>query len=150
MSSTLLSPSPRTTRRGFTSPSTYRVTAPADDAAPRVAREFVRAILARDIPALVDDARLCTSDAVTAVLRHTTGAYLHVDVSVLARRVVVSVGDSDRTGVLNRRDLRKETSGLSLVRRLSAASGVSWSWDAHRRTVITRVWFTLETGLVSP
>ncbi|MBH1935586.1 hypothetical protein I5Q34_15120 [Streptomyces sp. AV19] len=127
--------------------SAYRLTAPAIPATTRLARDFVRGILAPDhSPALVEAARICVSDAVTHVVAHATADHLHMDIHLLRPRLLIAVLDDDRTGVFQRHETPPEAKGLMLIRRLSAASGITWKWDPHHRVGSRRVWFELRTS----
>ncbi|WP_171165245.1 hypothetical protein [Streptomyces sp. I05A-00742] len=136
--------SPRPADPGPAATPTYRFSLPARATTPRLARDVVRVVLNADHATLVDDARLCVSDAVTAVLSGTASPHVHVDVFVDRDRVVLAVLDADRTRDGRRRPSSGEALRLPLVRRLSAASGVTWEWDAEHRVMGRRVWFALD------
>ena len=124
---------------------TYRLTAPNDESAPKVARDLLTAILATaDRLGIADAACVCVSDVVTNVLRHTNVPVLAVEVSVLKDRVIVGVRDSDPEG---RPRVGKPTGdaedgrGLLLVQELAHAWGVTWTGGV--RPTGKRVWFEL-------
>jgi anti-sigma regulatory factor (Ser/Thr protein kinase) len=124
---------------------TYRLTAPNDTSAPKVARELVTAILATaNRLGLVDVACVCVSDVVTNVLRHTDTSVLGVEVSVLRDRVIVGVRDSDPEGRPRAGRPGGDAEGgrgLLLVEQLAYAWGVTWTGGV--RPTGKRVWFEL-------
>ncbi|MET9642235.1 hypothetical protein [Streptomyces syringium] len=62
---------------------TYRLVAPAVPTSARLAREFVSAALvAADRRPLIENARVCVSDAVTNVVQHARVPVLAVEVTV--------------------------------------------------------------------
>ncbi|MGA4841273.1 ATP-binding protein [Streptomyces sp. G45] len=72
----------------------YRLTAPNSSTCARVLRELVCCLLKVSGHAgLLDDARLCVSEVVTNVHRHTRTRLVVVDVSLGAERVTVAVYD---------------------------------------------------------
>jgi anti-sigma regulatory factor (Ser/Thr protein kinase) len=124
---------------------TYRLSAPNDAFAPKVARDLLAAILhGPEHEDMVDTARVCVSDVVTNVLRHTTETVVSVEVSVLRDRVIVGVRDSDPDG---RPSVRPPSAdgedgrGLLLVQHLAHAWGVIWTGGVTPTG--KRVWFEL-------
>ncbi|MFI1969412.1 ATP-binding protein [Streptomyces cinnamoneus] len=124
----------------------YELAAPVSVTTPRLARQFVTGALeATGHPALIDDARVCVSDAVTNVVQHARVAALSVEVTVCAAHAVIGVRDGD---VRRRPYLRQAGAGdergrgLVLVRGLSYDSGVSLVWDGLE-LIGKRVWFEL-------
>lgn len=78
---------------GYTSDMVLHATLPCDRLAPRTARRAVTAFLqAHDLPELVDDAVLLTSELVTNAVRHASGP-IHVDAYVQTKRLRLEVGD---------------------------------------------------------
>jgi anti-sigma regulatory factor (Ser/Thr protein kinase) len=73
---------------------TYRISLPNTVSAPKVARDFVTSLLGvsrhHD---LVDDARLCVTEVVTNVHRHTGTPVIRVVATVNSKQVTVSVAD---------------------------------------------------------
>ncbi|MFE0047447.1 ATP-binding protein [Streptomyces albireticuli] len=109
---------------------TYRLTAPAAADTVRVAREFVRAILtATEHSDLIDAARVCVSDAVTAVLPRARDGVVTVEVYVRPGRVIVKAGEASGARRRHRetRTRSEPERGLVLIRKLSHASGVEWA-----------------------
>ncbi|MGW1077802.1 ATP-binding protein [Streptomyces sp. NPDC002537] len=140
----LISPHPTTDEDGGEPVDTYHLSAPAAPTTARVAREFVAAALeAGERAALVENALVCVSDLVTNVVRHARVDTLSVEVALCGDRVVVSVLDGDHGRRPRRRTARagqEDGRGLMLVRRLSAASGVTLVWD-ELNVVGKCVWF---------
>lgn len=136
--------SPRTTTTDYVSATTYKLSAPADPATVRIAREFLRAILAAAHErSLIDAARICVSDAVTGVLPYVTGA-VAVEISVRPGFVLVRVGADG--GLRAHRDVstvNAPNQRLVLLRKLSYRSGVTWTWDGSSRPARKSVWFEL-------
>ncbi|MFI9308360.1 ATP-binding protein [Streptomyces triculaminicus] len=127
------------------------MTVPAAPPAARLAREFVTAALvAADQRLLIESARICVSDTVANVVRHARVPELTVEVTVHADRVVVAARDDDPARLpWPRRGCENEEGGrgLTLVRRLSHASGVTWVWDGLE-LVGKQVWFELRGAAV--
>ncbi|ROQ66891.1 histidine kinase-like protein [Streptomyces sp. 840.1] len=74
----------------------YRLVAPNTPTAPRIARDFVGALLrTTEHPGLADDARLCVSEVVSNAHCHTRSARIRVDVTVNRRQVMVYVTDDE-------------------------------------------------------
>jgi hypothetical protein len=127
---------------------TYRLSAPNDSSAPKIARDLLTTILTTaDHVGLLDNARVCISDVVTNVLRHTTVPSLSMDVSVRVDRVIVGVHDSDPYGRPRARPASAEREGgrgLLIVQRLAH------TWGVTRTGGIVpdgkRVWFELRSG----
>ncbi|PAU46299.1 hypothetical protein CK936_24790, partial [Streptomyces albireticuli] len=85
----LTSPAPEDIR-------TYHLTAPADPATARLARQFVTtALRSTGHPGLVESACVCVSDLVANVVGHARVPDLGVEVSVCRERAVVGVRDGD-------------------------------------------------------
>lgn len=129
---------------------TYRLVAPAVPTSARLAREFVSAALvAADRRPLIENARVCVSDAVTNVVQHARVPVLAVEVTVRTEHIVVAVRDDDLRRLPWPRRARADEEGgrgLMLVRRLSHASGVTWVWDGLD-LVGKQVWFELREGV---
>ncbi|GAA2713169.1 MULTISPECIES: ATP-binding protein [Streptomyces] len=121
----------------------YTLTAPANAAAARMAREFVTAALvATDHRLLIENARICVSDTVANIVRHARVPELTVELTAQPGRVRVAVRDDDP----HRLPWRGAAApGLTLVRRLSHASGVWWVWD-DLELVGKQVWFEFRCG----
>ncbi|MFI6703803.1 ATP-binding protein [Streptomyces sp. NPDC050509] len=137
----------------------YRLGLPNTVNAPKVARDFVTSVLGvgRHVP-LVDDARLCVTEIVTNVHRHTRTPLIRVHMTVGAAQVTVSVADDDpwalplpgRPGPgagpglgSGEDEEREDGQGLFLVARLSLAWGVTIHGGyspTHKA-----IWFTLAT-----
>ncbi len=127
----------------------YRLSAPVSPGTARLAREFVTAsLVAADRRLLIENARICVSDAVTNVVRHARVPELAVEVTVHAGRVVVAVRDDDPGRPPWPRQPHSgqgDGKGMALLRRLSHASGVTWVWD-ELTPVGKEVWFELREG----
>ncbi|GAA3044373.1 hypothetical protein GCM10020000_24980 [Streptomyces olivoverticillatus] len=94
---------------------------------------------------LVDDARVCVSDAVANVVLHARVPTLAVEVDVRYGGVTVGVRDDNPTRRPYRREVGDDDEGgrgLMLVRNLSCAWGVSLVWEGLA-IVGKRVWFEL-------
>ncbi|MEU4210825.1 ATP-binding protein [Streptomyces sp. NPDC026206] len=128
----------------------YQLAAPAVVTTPRIARDFVTAVLsAADRGRLIDDARVCVSDAVTNVVLHARVPVLAVEMAVHGDRVIVAVRDDDPARRPYRREARADEEsgrGLMLVRSLSCESGVTLVWDGLK-VIGKRVWFVLREGM---
>ncbi|WP_405798502.1 ATP-binding protein [Streptomyces sp. NBC_01506] len=77
---------------------TYRLVVPNTAHAPRLAREFVSALLdvsGSGYTPLVDDARLCVTELVTNAHRHTRTHQIRVDAVVSRKHATVFVCDSN-------------------------------------------------------
>ncbi|MGA5129519.1 ATP-binding protein [Streptomyces olivoreticuli] len=126
---------------------TYQLTAPATATTAHVARSFITAVLAANAhEPLIGDACVCVSDAVTNVVTHARVATLTVEVVVHDNgSVVVAVRDDDPGRLPWPRSARSDAEngrGLTLVRRLAHASGVTLLWD-ELRPIGKEVWFVL-------
>ncbi|MES9507576.1 ATP-binding protein [Streptomyces sp. NPDC000609] len=143
-------PAPYLPRRG----ERYRLVAPNAPTAPRIVRDFVATVLrVAGHPRLVDDARLCVSEVVSNVYRHTDSAQVRVEVTVNRRQVTVYVTDDDPVR-LPARTRGAETGadtgateggrGLLLVEGLAAR----WGTTAYgvRSPLSKTVWFTLSAS----
>ncbi|MGW2370560.1 hypothetical protein ACWCZ5_34285 [Streptomyces sp. NPDC001667] len=122
---------------------TYRLSAPAAPGTVRIAREFLRAILAATHePSLIDAARICVSDAVTSVLPHMSGT-VTVDVAARPDRLIVDVGANGRRAHRDVSTAKTPDQRFGLLRKLSYRSGVTWTYDGSHRPVYKSVWFEL-------
>ncbi|PSJ29840.1 hypothetical protein B7P34_04840 [Streptosporangium nondiastaticum] len=144
--STVTLSSPRTTS-STTHGKTYCVAVPATRSAVRVARESVRAILARSHPELIEDALICVSDAMAYVLDRTPEhPVLTVSVCVHDAFVIFEVEDSDTDArpfsYLGQTDLDAEPL-LAIMRNSASWYRVARTWNGHRRA--TCVSFELPT-----
>ncbi|MCC3774607.1 hypothetical protein [Streptomyces sp. UNOB3_S3] len=125
----------------------YRFVTPATLPSVRVARDVVRAVLAATASplsaTLIEDARLCVSDAVTYMIPRILGP-LAVEITLLPPHLVVAVGTDNPHGAPVEYGRRPDDHPrLTLLRRLGAASGVTWTWGAGHEVVGKRVWFEL-------
>ncbi|MEU1821953.1 ATP-binding protein [Streptomyces abikoensis] len=130
---------------------TYLLSAPVAPGTARLAREFVTAsLVAADRRLLIENARICVSDAVANVVRHARVPELAVQVTVDPERVLVAVRDDDPgRPPWPRPPCVGDASGLALLRRLAHASGVRWVWD-ELRPVGKQVWFELRQDVPLP
>ncbi|MFG2178888.1 ATP-binding protein [Streptomyces abikoensis] len=134
---------------------TYLLSAPVAPGTARLAREFVTAsLVAADRRLLIENARICVSDAVANVVRHARVPELVVQVTVHPERVLVAVRDDDPGRPPWPRPPHEGTGGgdvkgLALLRRLAHASGVRWVWD-ELRPVGKQVWFELREDVPVP
>ncbi|MFI9204102.1 ATP-binding protein [Streptomyces sp. NPDC053048] len=119
-------------RRTIT-PTTHRLSAPADPSTPRLARQFVTGALeATSHASLIDNARICVSDAVTNVVQHARVAELSIELTAHADRVVIAVRDADPARPPQHRTARHDDErgrGLALVQALCHAVGMTLTWD---------------------
>ncbi|MFJ6463487.1 ATP-binding protein [Streptomyces sp. NPDC091387] len=122
----------------------YRLVAPNTPLAPRVARDFVGALLrSTEHPGLVDDARLCVSEVVSNAHRHTRAARIRVDVTVSGCQVMVYVTD-DEPGRLPRQGVAPHAEsgrGLFIVESLTDRWGTTTRGGRVRNA--KTVWFVL-------
>lgn len=122
----------------------YRLIAANTPLAPRVARDFVGAVLrATEHPGLVDDARLCVSEVVSNAHCHTRSARIRVDVTVNRRQVMVYVTD-DEPGRLPKPGVApyaESGRGLVIVESLTDRWGTT-TRGGRVRTAKT-IWFVL-------
>ncbi|MFJ6463497.1 ATP-binding protein [Streptomyces sp. NPDC091387] len=122
----------------------YRLVAPNTPLAPRVARDFVGALLrTTEHPGLVDDARLCVSEVVSNAHCHTRSARIRVDVTVNRRQVMVYVTD-DEPGRLPRQGVAPHAEsgrGLFIVESLTDRWGTTTRGGRVRNA--KTVWFVL-------
>ncbi|MEV4433238.1 ATP-binding protein [Streptomyces sp. NPDC049585] len=125
-------------------PECYRMTVPVAPGTARLAREFVTAsLVAVERRLLIENARICVSDAVAHVVRQGRVREVSVELTVRKGRVVVAVRDDDPgRPPWPRPEGAGRTSGLALMRRLAHASGVTWVWDGLS-IVGKQVWFEL-------
>ncbi|MFF4156086.1 hypothetical protein [Streptomyces sp. NPDC001678] len=138
---------PDTTRDATAGTEAYRFVTPATPPSVRVARDVVRAVLTATASpppaALIEDARVCVSDAVTYMIPRILGP-LAVEIMLLPPRVVVAVGTDNPEGAPVEYGRRPDDHPrLTLLRRLGAASGVTWTWGAGHQVTGKRVWFEL-------
>ncbi|RLU85899.1 hypothetical protein CTZ27_26395 [Streptomyces griseocarneus] len=148
MSTALLS-TPRTTGYDYVPVPTYCLTAPAEPQTARIVRGAVRGIAAAYCPALIETARVCVSDAVADVLRSVKASRMEVAVSADVARMTVLVRGDACPPVSRHREVRtSEAPGrrLTLVRRLSSTSGVTWMWGARKEVIGKQVWFELSVA----
>ncbi|MFD0308302.1 ATP-binding protein [Streptomyces sp. NPDC127119] len=122
----------------------YSLFAPADATAPRVCRDFVRAVLfTHGREALVMPAALCTSELVTNVHLHTKGAAI-LRVRLNSARLHVSVFDESPDPPVVARPVAGVVAcwgrGLALVDEVADAWGVA---DARTGRYAKGVWFEL-------
>ncbi|MEV5686664.1 ATP-binding protein [Streptomyces sp. NPDC052164] len=122
----------------------YRLIAPNTPTAPRIARDFVGAVLRTTAHReLADDARLCVSEVVSNAHCHTRSVRIRVDVTVNRRQVMVYVTD-DEPGPLPKpgTDPHAERGrGLLIVDSLAGRWGTTTHGGGapHAKTV----WFVL-------
>ncbi|WP_367139549.1 MULTISPECIES: hypothetical protein [Streptomyces] len=127
----LSSPRPTTDDQG----ELYRIAVPATETAVRVARDSLQAIL-RAHPAVIEDARVCVSDAIAYVLAETP-EHPRVTVTVCLHRTYVAFVIEDSDGPsrtlyhLTPRDL-VAAPRLEIIRRMALSIGVSRLWDGRR------------------
>ncbi|MBT2382037.1 ATP-binding protein [Streptomyces sp. ISL-11] len=137
---------------------TYQLSAPAVRSSARVVREFVAAALAASgHRGVIDDARICVSDAVANVVQHANVPVLAVEVIAYWDRVVIAVRDDDLAGQPAPRAARLDDEGgrgLMLIGRLAHRWGVMWLWDEtphpDPEPVGKRVWFELRNAAQGP
>ncbi|HEY8987282.1 MAG TPA: ATP-binding protein [Streptomyces sp.] len=125
----------------------YRLSAANTATASAVLRDLI-ATLCRSTghEALAEAARLCTSEIVTNVYRHTAARLVYVDVIVAEPYVSVWVHDDLPKGLPDLPDETYRESGLGLfiVDRLAD----SWGASLHGGLIATSkaVWFQLDEG----
>jgi anti-sigma regulatory factor (Ser/Thr protein kinase) len=122
----------------------YSLFASADATAPRVCRDFVRAVLyTHGHEALVMPAALCTSELVTNVHLHTKGAAI-LRVRLTSARLHVSVFDESPDPPVVARPAAGAVAcwgrGLALVEEVADMWGVA---DARTGRYAKGVWFEL-------
>ena len=127
------------------STATYRLSAANAETAAAVLRDLVVALLhTTGHAALTDDARLCTSELVTNVYRHTDTRLVHLDVQVHERHVTVWVHDDQPRDLPAPRLYSDELGGLGL----SIVNRTARSWGTAPYgglvPVSKAVWFRLE------
>ncbi|WP_427921603.1 ATP-binding protein [Streptomyces sp. cg40] len=122
----------------------YSLFAPADATAPRVCRDFVRAVLfTHDREPLVMPAALCTSELVTNVHLHTKGtAMLRIRLTPARFRVSVFDESPDPPVVTHAAAgaIACRGRGLALVEEMADAWGVA---DGRAGRYAKGVWFEL-------
>ncbi|MGW0854441.1 ATP-binding protein [Streptomyces sp. NPDC002690] len=122
----------------------YRVVAPNNAHAAKLARDFVGTLLrVTGHPGLGDDARLCVSEVVGNVYCHTRSRLIRVDVAVDSHRVTVHVTDDQPEPLpLTVPGPGAESGrGLLIVDRLSLRWGATVQGRGTRQT--KTVWFVL-------
>ncbi|MFE7131057.1 ATP-binding protein [Streptomyces sp. NPDC057638] len=108
----------------------YRFAAPNQPPSAAILRDTVGAILrVLDLGVLLDDARLCTSETVTNVHRHTGADTVVVDVLLGPGRVTVRVHDDDPRALP---ELRPPGPGGVGGRGLHLVDDLSDRWGATR------------------
>ncbi|MEL3944513.1 ATP-binding protein [Streptomyces sp. LNU-CPARS28] len=132
----------------------YRLAAPNEMTSAGVLRDLVCALLCTaGLASLIDDARLCTSEVVTNVHRHTQSDQVIAEVSLGHERVTINVyDDAPRALPMPRETQLMETNGngLTLVDRFSDGWGVTqfggllptskavwFQFDLRRRGLLT-------------
>lgn len=125
----------------------YRLVAPNTPTAPRVARDFVGALLrTTEHPGLADDARLCVSEVVSNAHCHTRSARIRVDVTVNRRQVMVYVTDDEphrlpEQGAAPHAESAESGRGLVIVESLTDRWGTTTRGGRVRSA--KSVWFVL-------
>lgn len=131
----------------------YRLVVPNSAHAPRLAREFVGALLhVSGYTPVVDDARLCVTELVTNAHRHTRTRQIRVEAVVNRKQATVYVCDSNpwRLPVpgAGQGAVQEGGQGLRLVESLARAWGLTVY--GGREPTYKAVWFTLaRRGLVA-
>ncbi|KJY41443.1 hypothetical protein VR41_12640 [Streptomyces sp. NRRL B-1568] len=122
-----------------------KFTVSADWLAPKVARDRIALFLeSSGRPDLVDDARVCVSDAVTYMMPRILGP-IAVEATLSASHLAVSVG----TDVANQRQGEgqpRTVEGyprLRLAGRLADESGITWTYSPAHKVICKQVWFKL-------
>ncbi|MQY14809.1 hypothetical protein SRB5_49850 [Streptomyces sp. RB5] len=131
--------------------SNYRLSAENSETAAAVLRDLIGALLrTTGHEALVDDARLCTSELVTNVHRHTATRVIHVDVEVHERHVTVWVHDDRPSPLPIPQGFAGTAGGLGLfiVDRIADAWGTSRAGGLTPRA--KAVWFRLVEDPLQP
>lgn len=124
----------------------FRLTAPNRAESAEALRELVCTLLSvAGLLPLIDDARLCTSEVVTNVHRHTRAPLINVDVSIGGEWVTVKVyDDAPRTPPVPR-EARLEDSG---GRGLALVDGASDAWGSTQYggllPTFKAVWFSFD------
>ncbi|GAA2707577.1 MULTISPECIES: hypothetical protein [Streptomyces] len=124
---------------------TYRFTVPTAPPTARVARDLLGVVLAgTQPPGLVDDARVCVSDAVTHMIPRTPDP-IDIEVTLRGPDVWVSVGTTSSGGRVKVYEPRSVEGRrcLRIMRSLAAESGETWTWGEGRQLVGKQVWFRL-------
>lgn len=124
----------------------YQLVAPNRAECAATLREMVCAVLrTAGLPPLIDDARVCTSEVVTNVYRHTRAPWIKVDVSLGHSRVTVNVHDDDPKSPPMPRGARLEEPG---GRGLMLVDLLSDGWGTTRygglRPQSKAVWFSFD------
>ncbi|MFD4765039.1 ATP-binding protein [Streptomyces niveus] len=123
----------------------YRLTVPSSAYAPRLAREFVGALLqVSGYAPLVDDARLCVSELVTNAHRHTRTRRIRVEAVVNRKLATVYVCDNnpwDLPAPGEGGAVQEGGQGLRLVESLAR----DWGATVYggREPAYKAVWFSL-------
>ncbi|WP_329386710.1 ATP-binding protein [Streptomyces sp. NBC_01716] len=107
----------------------YRLVVPNTAHAPRLAREFVSALLdVSGYATLVDDARICVSELVTNAHRHTRTRQIRVEAVVSRKRATVYVCDSNPWALPvpgEAQDVSEHGQGLRLVESIARGWGLT-------------------------
>ncbi|MEV8423323.1 ATP-binding protein [Streptomyces niveus] len=123
----------------------YRLTVPSSAYAPRLAREFISALLqVSGYAPLVDDARLCVSELVTNAHRHTRTRRIRVEAVVNRKLATVYVCDNnpwDLPAPGEAGAVQEGGQGLRLVESLAR----DWGATVYggREPAYKAVWFSL-------
>jgi anti-sigma regulatory factor (Ser/Thr protein kinase) len=124
------------------------MSAPRTPTTPRVVRDWaVQLCLEARFETLVDDARLCVSEAVANAVTHTRTTLVIADLTLRAHDIIVSVYDDSPLPVPLPGGLYSEEErgrGLHIVEQLSA----QWGTTFFGGFPVTgkAVWFRLEEG----
>ncbi|MFI6083770.1 ATP-binding protein [Streptomyces sp. NPDC051217] len=125
----------------------YRLVVPNTAHAPRLAREFVSALLdVSGYTPLVDDARVCVTELVTNAHRHTRTRLIRVDAVVNRKQATVYVRDDNpwalpAPGEAGAGVVQEGGQGLRLVESLARAWGLTIY--GGRSPSYKAVWFNL-------
>ncbi|RNG24555.1 ATP-binding protein [Streptomyces botrytidirepellens] len=121
----------------------YTLTAPALPTAPRLCRDFVRAVLAASgLDQLADTAAMCTSELVTNVHRHGKGD-VRLATTIERARVRVTVHDDGPALPSPRRAASDETNGRGLFLVTALSDVVGMTIDEPSEGTGKAVWFEL-------
>lgn len=134
-------------------PDSVRIILSNTPRAPEIARGVVgRLLLTMEHPRLVEDAELCTSEAVTNAHLHTRTPLIAVDVTIARQGVTVAVHDNRVCPLPEPREWYSEQEyrrGLFLLDRVADAWGSTMYFDDHRSPRSKAVWFTLHEKAVA-
>ncbi|MEU9188588.1 ATP-binding protein [Streptomyces sp. NPDC048484] len=142
-----MNPARSATHRSLQPSHEYSLFAPADATAPRVCRDFVRAVLfTHDREPLVMPAALCISELVTNVHLHTKGTAI-LRVRLNSARLHVSVLDESPDPPVVARPAAGAVAcwgrGLALVEEVADRWGVA---DGRAGRYAKEVWFELRSA----